>query len=73
MCYEVARSGRPPELFGRAVGVRAGQDGGPGNGQSGDMSEGIEVGGAVAVADPKALLPGSFKTGIISFTFRSSL
>lgn len=33
------------------------------------MSNGVEVFGRAAVSNPKALLPGGFKAGIVTFTF----
>lgn len=44
-------------------------DGCTGHGQGSDMGERIQIGGAVAVANPKTLLAGSLKAGIIAFTF----
>lgn len=38
------------------------QDGGQGDGQSGDVGQGVEVGGAAAVADPEPLLAGRLET-----------
>ena len=55
-----------PEGFGRAVGVRARQDGGQGNSQSGDMGQRIEISRAGAVAHPQPLLTGSLEAGIVS-------
>ncbi len=46
-----------------------GEDGGAGNGQGGDMSQRIQVGGAGGVTDPKALLPGRLKTRVVALAF----
>lgn len=58
-----------PKQFGGAVGERARQNSGQSNSQSGDVRQGIEVGGTGAVADPKAFLAGGLKAGIVAFTF----
>ena len=55
-----------PEGFGGAVGVRAGQDSGEGDSQSGDMGQGIEIGRAGAAAHPQPLLAGGLEAGIVS-------
>ena len=55
-----------PEGFECAVGVRAGQDSGQSNGQSGDMGQGIEIGRAGAAAYPQPLLAGGLEAGIVS-------
>ncbi len=46
-------------------------DGGKGHGQGGDVGQGIQIGGAVTVTNPKAFLPGSLKAGVVAFTFRT--
>lgn len=43
-------------------------DSGTSHSQSCNVSEGIQVGGAAGVTDPKALLAGSFKARIVAFT-----
>ena len=64
------RSGSPAKGFGGAAGVTGtGEDGGAGNGQGGDMSQRIQVGGAGGVTDPKALLPGRLKTRVVALAF----
>ena len=55
-----------PEGFECAVGVRAGQDSGQSNGQSGDMGQGIEIGRAGAAAHPQPLLAGGLEAGSVS-------
>ncbi len=45
-------------------------DGGKGHGQGGDVGQGIQIGGAFTVTNPKAFLPGSLKAGVVAFTFR---
>ena len=57
--------------FGRAVGVRARKDSGQCNSQSGNMSQRIQIGGAVGIADPKSFLTRCLKAGVIAFTFRT--
>ena len=41
------------------------------NHESGDMSDGVQIGGAMAIMDPKPLLTGVFETGVITFAFGS--
>ena len=55
--------------FGRAVGVSARKDGGQSNSQSGDMSQGIQIGCTVGIANPKPFLPRRLKAGVVAFTF----
>lgn len=56
---------RPAEGFLRSEGVtKAVPDGSGGDSQSGNIGEGVEIGCAVAIADPEAFLPGSLKAGI---------
>ena len=43
-----------------------GKNGSQGNCKRGDVRNRIEIGGADAVADPKALLPGGFEAGIVT-------
>jgi hypothetical protein len=45
-----------------------GKDSGQGNNQSGNMGDGVEIGGTGAVADPETFLAGSLETGIVSLT-----
>ena len=42
------------------------QDGGKGDGQSGDVGQCIQIRGAVAVANPETLLPSGLEAGIVS-------
>ena len=37
-------------------------------GKGGNVGNGVEIGGAVGIAYPKALLPGGFETGIVALT-----
>ncbi len=46
-------------------------DGGKGYSQSGDVGQSVQIGGAFAIPNPKALLPGSLKAGVVAFTFRA--
>ena len=69
-----AKSGRAAKEFGGAVGVRgSGQESGTGNGQGGDMSQRVQVGGAVSVTDPKLFLLGCLKTRVVTFAFGMQL
>lgn len=52
------------------VGVRAGQNGGQRNRQSGDMSQCVEVRRACAVAHPQPFLTCGFEAGIVTLTLR---
>lgn len=45
-----------------------GKDSGQGNSQSGNMGDGVEIGGTGTVADPETFLAGSLETGIVSLT-----
>lgn len=46
-----------------------GSDSGKSNCQSGNVSNGVEIGSTVAVMNPQSLLPGSLKTGVVILTF----
>lgn len=48
---------------------RRGPDSGAGHGQGRDVSQGIQVGDAAGVTNPKAFLAGSLKARIVAFTF----
>ena len=64
------KSDRPAKRFGRAVRVmRAGADSGKSHSQGSDVSQSVQVGGAVCVTNPETLLAGSLKAGVITFTF----
>ena len=47
------------------------QDSGKSHRQSRDVSQGVQIGGAVGVTDPEAFLAGSLKAGVVTFTFRA--
>ena len=56
------RSSSPAKGFGGAVGVTGpGEDGGAGNGQGGDMSQRIQVGGAGGVKTQRRSCPDALK------------
>ena len=46
--------------------MRARQDSGPGNSESGDVGQRIEIGRAGAVAYPQPLLAGGLEMGVVS-------
>ena len=67
--YE-GKSGNSANCFLGTVGVtRTAPNGSTGHGQGRDMGQCIQISSAAAVANPKALLAGSFKTGIVALTF----
>lgn len=68
--YGKDRSGGTPKLFGRTIGVRAGQNGGQRNRQGGDVGQRIEVRRACAIAHPQAFLTCGFEAGIVTLTLR---
>ncbi len=45
------------------------EDSGTGNGKGGNVGNGVEVGSAGGVTNPKPLLAGRFETGVIAFAF----
>lgn len=45
------------------------QNGSQGNGQSGDVSQGIQVRSAACAANPKPLLTGRLETGVVTLAF----
>ena len=62
----------PTQRLRGAVGVmNLGDHSGIGHRESGNVGDGVEICGTVAVADPKALLPGGFEAGVIPLTFRA--
>ena len=66
----LAKSGGTSKGFKGAVGVTwTGEDSGKSDSQSRDVSQGVQISGAVGVANPETFLSGSLKAGVITFAF----
>lgn len=62
----------PAESFPAPVGVRAfGKDGGTSDRESRNVSNRVQIGGAVEVANPKTFLAGTLKAGIVTLALGS--
>ena len=65
-----AVSGRTSQGFGGAVRVtRTAVDSSKSHSQGRDVSQGVQIGGAVCITNPETFLAGSLKTGVVTFTF----
>ena len=44
-------------------------DSSKGHSQGRDVSQGVQIGGAVCITNPETFLAGSLKAGVVAFTF----